>query len=195
MLKSNVQEDHASCSTIIDSIQAIIPLVSLKTSDIGRRLQKIITLLRNVNIPGIEKQLIPHVPSIEIDNIENEYNPPLDDLMMSPSDNEIFQMSPKSSSPSPINDISKKIAFWRLEGTDGQIISSNINPNNLDASIFANNVYRRLLPNHPCKAGALRLLENWPDYLERLLPSANTLISKTLEMGGGFLANSIYIFS
>ena len=106
---------------------------------------------------------------------------------MSPSDNEIFKMSPKSSSPSPINDISKKIAFWRLEGTDGQIISSNVNQN-LDASIFTNNVYRRLLPNHPCKAGALRLLENWPDYLERLLPSANTLISKTLEMGGGFLS-------
>lgn len=76
-------------------------------------------------------------------------------------------------------------ALWRVEGFDGQTHSpSHYDSCGTDAVGSggpSGSAIRRLLPQHPYKlrGGGSRLIEKWPDYLERLNPSSS--IARTTD--------------
>jgi cytosolic carboxypeptidase protein 2/3 len=181
----SVQENIAENQILYEALLATSSSVSLKATDIGKRLQKLIYLIRPYTVAKSESEaLIEKCESFDTAGEElssmSIITEDLGDIAATES-NEKY-VSPKASPPS------KKTSFWKLEGPDGEALS----PSSDILSSHGVNA-RRLLPHHPCKVRGTQLLEAWPNYLERLLPPTSTALSKSLELAGGTIPDRMCI--
>ncbi len=187
-----IQDNVDTAKTLLGVIQAACASVPLKSSDVGKRLQKLISMVRAWAEPKKEaSDRVEGVTFVEDDarneskslslNISDMIDPvgPIDKFSISQTSREEENhggnkaTAPRSPS-SQGNRPRREMAFWKIEGPDGQALS----PSHYDPKY-------RLLPNHPCKdpQNCSRLLENWPNYLERMNPPSN-LALKPIEFSG-----------
>ena len=187
-----VKENMEVAKTLYNAVQAACASVPLKSSDVGKRLQKLISIIGPWAEPKVEAPVqVEDVASVEGDardesktltlNISDMIDPvePIDKFSRTrtSSNEEKEEVSRPTAPGSPLSRAEmprREMAFWKIEGPDGKTLS----PSHYDPKY-------RLLPNHPCKdlQNRKRLLENWPNYLERMNPPSN-LALKPLDFSG-----------